>query len=163
MSNEKKLEEILSKNRSKHFENVQNKYQNTLIFMASLFIIGIMLTIVSWDIDTKLEDSLCKSKSLKTSNKIVLCIGITLMVSALSFYSCSTSCDSVIAGVHYVYYIILMFILGIILIVLGSIISSESSKVECVNTASPSIIWGLGLIIVLGCGFYFYTKIKDNL
>ena len=163
MTNEKKLEEILSTNRSKHFENVQNKYQNTLIFMASLFIIGMILTIVSWDIDTKLEDSLCKSKSLKTSNKIVLCIGMILMVSALSFYTCSTSCDSVIAGVHYIYYIILMFILGILLVVLGSIIASESSKVECINTGSTSIIWGLGLIIVLGCGFYFYTKIKDTL
>ena len=137
--------------------------QHTTMFMSTLFIIGIILTIVSWDIDSKLETKKCTSSSLKTSNKIVLCIGVIFMVSSICFYACSTRCNSTITGFHYSFYIFAMLSLGIALIVLGAIISSESSKLECDNTGTPSTIWGLGVVIVIACVMYFYSQYKDKL
>ena len=60
------------------------------VFMISILIIGIILFSVSWDIDNILQKSNCKSSSLKTSNKIVLCISVALIVSSLSFFKCSS-------------------------------------------------------------------------
>jgi drug/metabolite transporter (DMT)-like permease len=149
---------ILDLNTQKYNESA-SKY--TAIFMITLFVIGVILTVISWDIDSKLEDKKCTSKELKTANKIVLCIGIIFIVSSLSFYACSTKCNSSITGFHYNFYIFAMLALGITLIVLGSIISSESSKTpECNNTGNPTIIWGLGTLIVLACGLYFYNEYK---
>lgn len=150
---------IMSRNRQKYTEN-SSKY--TAIFMGTLLIIGIILTVISWDIDSKLENKKCTSTSLKTANKIVLCIGIIFIVSSLSFYTCSTRCNSSITGFHYNFYIFAMLALGITLIVLGSIISSESNKLsECNNSGNPTIIWGLGTVIILACGIYFYNEYKS--
>lgn len=141
---------------------IHKKVQYTSIFMILIFIIGIILTIVSWDIDAKIQKLNCQSSSLKTSNKIVLCIGITFIVSSLSFYVCSTKCGSVIRGYNYMFYILTMLLLGIALIVLGSIISSESSKPECQNTGNPSTIWGLGVIITLLCLSFLFVRYRNN-
>ena len=127
--------------------------------MMSIFIIGIILTVVAWDIDNKIEKLQCTSSSLKTSNKLVLTIGITFIVSSLSFYGCTMKCGDNIKGVHYMVYLVALFILGIVLIVLGSIISSNSVK-ECANAGSPAIIWTLGVFMVLGTGLYFYSEYK---
>jgi hypothetical protein len=135
---------------------------HTTIFMALIFIIGVILTIVSWDIDNKLQNVPCESSSLKTSNKLVLCIGITFIVSAMSFYGCSNKCSNAIVGLHYTVYIIAIFLLGILLIVLGSIISAASTA-ECSNTGNPASIWGLGVIMVLSSITYFYSQYKDGL
>lgn len=143
--------------------NISNMKRYTTIFMAVLFVIGIILTYVSWDIDSKIQDLDCKSRSLKTSNKIVLCIGIILITSTLSFYSCSKSCANTLVGYRHTYYIAIMLLLGLTLIVLGAIISSESSKENCENTASPSIIWVLGVVILISCSFYLYDKFKNKL
>ena len=52
----------------------------------------------------------------------------------------------------------MMFLLGILLIVLGSIIANESTKSECANKGNPTIIWGLGTAIVVSCLAYFFKK-----
>ena len=57
-------------------------------------------------------------------------------------------------------YLISLFLLGIMLIVLGSIISASSVD-ACMNTGSPASIWGMGLLIVLTCLVYFYLKYKS--
>lgn len=142
---------------------ITNMNNYTKIFMFALFIIGFILTYVSWDIDSKIQNLDCKSSSLKTSNKIVLCIGIILITSTLSFYACSESCDKTIIGFRYTYYISIMLLLGIALIILGAIISTESAKENCENAGNPSFIWGLGIIILLSCSFYFFNKYKNKL
>ena len=138
--------------------NKSNMHQHTSIFMIILFIIGVILIVVSWDIDQQLQTLNCQSRALKTSNKLALSIGIVFATSSLAFYSCSRACGSAVSGFHYKIYIIMMFLLGILLIVLGSIIANESTKSECANKGNPTIIWGLGTAIVVSCLAYFFKK-----
>ena len=131
-------------------------------FMFFILFIGIILTYISWDIDNKLQqNSECASANLKNSNKLVLVIGVTFVVSALSFFTCSTNCSNVITAFNFIYYIIALFVLAILLIVLGSIISAESTKSGCSGANSASSIWILGLIIMIICLTYFYYKYKN--
>ena len=132
------------------------------VFMGVIFTIGAVLTTVSWDIESKLEDTTCTSSSLKTANKLALVIGIIFITSSLSFFGCSFNCQSVMSGYSLGVYIMTLFLLGILLIVLGSIISSASID-NCMNTGSPASIWGLGLLIVLTCLTFFYLKYKNTI
>ena len=50
------------------------------LFMIIIFFIGVVLFSISWNIDEKLQDTTCTNKPLKTSNKLVLCIGTILIV-----------------------------------------------------------------------------------
>ena len=138
--------------------NFYNNYNH--IFMIVLFFIGIILTTVSWSIDNKLQDKDCKSASLKSSNKLVLTIGITLIVSSISFFTCTSYTDAKFKDSSLTAYVIIMTVLGIVLIALGSIISSESVD-NCANTGNASNIWGIGLFIVLLSLGYFYLKFKN--
>ena len=63
------------------------------LFMIIIFFIGVVLFSISWNIDEKLQDTTCTNKPLKTSNKLVLCIGTILIVFSLSFFGCSVYCD----------------------------------------------------------------------
>ena len=130
------------------------------VFMGVVFTIGAVLTTVSWDIEAKLENTPCNSSSLKTANKLALVIGIIFITSSLSFFGCSYNCQSVMTGYNLGTYLISLFLLGIMLIVLGSIISASSVD-ACMNTGSPASIWGMGLLIVLTCLLYFYLKYKS--
>lgn len=143
-------------------ENNDIKY--TQVFMITLFIIGIILTIVSWNIDSNLENKVCKSKTLKTLNKIVLCIGIIFIVSSIWFYLCSRKCKNSIHGLHYILYIYAMLILGFVLIILGAIITSESNKyIECNNKKDPPVIWILGTVITITSLVSIYNTYKNDI
>jgi hypothetical protein len=159
LNNNQQLENILSKRRQ---IQAHKQVGHTQLFMSIIFIIGIILTLISWDIDAKIQKLNCPSSSLKTSNKIVLCVGVTFIASSLSFYLCSNKCGSVIRGFNYMVYIISMLLLGVVLIILGAIITSESSKPECSNTGHYSSIWGLGTIIVILCLLFLYMRYRDN-
>lgn len=139
-------------------DSFYNNYNH--IFMIVLFFIGIILTTVSWSIDSKLQETECKSQSLKTSNKLVLTIGVALIVSSISFFTCTSYTDAKFEEYSLTAYVISMLVLGVILISLGSIIGSESTG-ACANTGNPSNIWGIGLFIVLLSLGYFYLKFKN--
>ena len=132
------------------------------VFMGVIFIIGAVLTTVTWDIDAKIESSDCKSVNLKTANKLALIIGIIFLTSSLSFFGCSSRCENVMSGYNILTYIIVLLLLGILLIILGSIISASSID-SCSNSGSIASIWGLGVIIVLSCFIYFYLQYKDHI
>ena len=89
-----KAEQIMDLNKS-------NMHQHTTIFMIILFVIGVILIVVSWDIDQQLQTLNCESRALKTANKLALSIGIVFATSSLAFYTCSRACGSVVAGFHY--------------------------------------------------------------
>ena len=121
------------------------------IFMMLILIIGLILFFVSWDIDNKLQNTDCKSTSLKTCNKIVLCISVALIVSSVSFFNCAKKVNVTSGSAKIDLYTVFMFLFGIVLIVLGSIISTQSVGV-CVNSYNITSIWGLGAFIVLFSG-----------
>ena len=81
------------------------------VFMGVIFTIGAVLTTVSWDIESKLEDTTCTSSSLKTANKLALVIGIIFITSSLSFFGCSFNCQSVMSGYSLGVYIMTLFLL----------------------------------------------------
>ena len=119
--------------------------------MISILLIGLILFSVSWDIDNILQKSNCKSSSLKTCNKIVLCISVSLIVSSICFFQCSSQKNKPFNIENLNLYIMSMFLFGIILIILGSIISAQSVN-ECVNLYNTTTVWGLGVFIILFSG-----------
>ena len=132
------------------------------LFMIIIFFIGIVLFSVAWNIDEKLQNTQCTSTSLKTSNKLVLCIGTILILFSLSFFSCSVYCDKTFdTGPSLLIHIASIFVLGILLVIMGSIISTNSIN-TCVNSGSPTTIWGLGIILVLISLTYFFMKFKNT-
>ena len=136
---------------------MQTKVNYNYIFTMLILMIGVILFFVSWDIDNKLQNTDCKSTSLKTCNKIVLCVSVALIVSSLSFFKTASKL-SVSSGSNKInLYTIFMFLFGIILIVLGSIISTQSVGL-CVNSSNISSIWGLGAFIVLFSGGILATE-----
>jgi len=145
-----KLENILHGNQKK-----QLTYTN--IFRISIFLIGLILFIVAWDIDNKLQKSPCISTSLKTCNKIVLSIGLIFMSTSASFAICSSKCSNSIYGYSAKVYLGSMAVLGITLIILGSIISANSTGL-CKDSGNPTIIWGLGALLLVICVIYFYSE-----
>lgn len=126
------------------------------IFMIVMLFMGILLFYNSWNIDSTLQDKDCKSVQLKTANKVVLCIGLTLIVSSISFFTCTSLSGSKPQEFNFIYYVIALSILGILLIVLGSVMIAGSEEINCQNYGNPSMVLVLGIIIALACGGYFY-------
>jgi hypothetical protein len=79
--------------------------------MGVIFVIGLIVTTTSWDIDSKLQDKNCTSSSLKTANKLALIIGVIFISSSLSFFGCSYKCQSVMSGLNITVYLTSLLIL----------------------------------------------------
>jgi len=125
-------------------------------FMIIIFIIGFILFHTSWNIDAQLQDKTsCNSKILKTHNKIVLCLGLTLIVSSLSFFTCSNYNDKTFSDVSLELYVGGITFLGIMLIYFGLKISGNATG-DC-SVTGGSTIWLLGLFILFA-GLYFFNR-----
>lgn len=130
--------------------------------MIFILFIGIILFYTSWDLDNKIQDKDCKSTALKTANKIVLCIGTTFIVSSLSFFTCSKYTGLEVDNFKLIYYVISLFIFGIVLIVLGSMMSSGANTPGCKDYGNPGSVLAIGIVIVLSCSTYFYLEYKKT-
>jgi magnesium-transporting ATPase (P-type) len=130
-------------------------------FMMVIFIIGFILFHTSWNIDTQLQEKTsCDSKILKTHNKIVLCLGLTLIISSLSFFTCSTYSDKTFSDLSLEIYVGSIAVLGLFLIYFGIQISSSATG-GC-SVTGGSTVWLLGLFILFSSIYYFYRKLKIN-
>lgn len=136
-------------------------------FMIFIFFIGIVLFAISWNIDQKLQSSLCTNTALKTSNKLVLCIGNMLIAFSLSYLGFYFYCNK--EGKHQkgeknenksIIYAMGTFVFGILLIILGIIINVNSIQ-ECNNYGS-STIWGLGSLLVILSVFFIMRSKKEK-
>jgi hypothetical protein len=126
-------------------------HKNNLLILS--FVIGLVLFIVSWNIDNSLQNTECKSTSLKTSNKLVFMISnILLTISTMCLLG---KLDAEIL-LRYVSYITIF--LGLLLIVLGTIINIQSNTDDCVNQAGSGWIWSLGLLLFLLSSVDLYYK-----
>ena len=142
-------------------QNMDMNYNH--IFMTILLFIGLILIGISWNIDSNLSTTNCKSYSLKTANKFVMIIGVMFFTSSICFFGCTSKCSTVIKEFNFMIYVLSMFVLGVILIILGSIISAQSNSVAECSTADATSIWVLGLLIVLTCVGYTGYKYKKNM
>jgi hypothetical protein len=124
---------------------VSEKYKNpSNLFAMAVLVIGITNLIVSWNLDNDIRKfeatncNACKSEELKTSNKILLCLSIFMITSSLYF---------LVAGCSkwfFDYYLTGMIVIGIILVVLGSIISQKIKETGCQVLAPDWLITTLG-------------------
>jgi Kef-type K+ transport system membrane component KefB len=133
--------------------------------MFLIFLIGIILTYSSWNIDAQLDSKNCTDVNLKKSNKGVFVIGIICITSAVSFLICNLSnsnSSNKSLNVNINFYALFILTLGIILMILGSIISSKSVNV-CSNSKSfTTPIWLLGVLMILFSVTYLVVPYKSN-
>jgi hypothetical protein len=137
------------------------KFQLTFnhYFMFLMLILGALLFYSSWDIDAQLQDrKVCVSKDLKTYNKIVLCIGLTLIISSLSFFSCSYFSDRSFSDFTLDIYLGLLILLSIGLIYLGYQISQTSTG-DCA-VGNSNNIWISGLVILILALLFLRRKLN---
>lgn len=138
------------------------------ILMGFLFMIGLLLVVISFQVYNKLTSS-CTSSQLRLNLRIAIGIGSTIMALTLGYGICMKNCNCVIGSVgDYKTYVLLgfMFILGICLSVLtGSIknISNECNiNIGCLTT---NLYW-ISVIQTVIIGFvivyYIYKVIKDK-
>lgn len=138
------------------------------ILMVIILCIGIVLTYSSYKVSVDLESTSCSSAALKRSNRGVMFIGMTFMISSISFFICLSRCECLIETmeVNTAIYGAFMFLLSIVLIVLGSIIHGEAKK-DCSQAVhNAPTIWGMGLLMLLlsgaYLGYYGYTVYYKN-
>jgi len=133
-------------------------------FMVFIGFLGFILTYASWSIGNKLNEKACTSSNLKNSNHAVGILGMTGIVSCISYFICvmRCGCDEVSVsqntGLAIYGYISFILVIGITIIVLGSIIDVES-KGQCKEASKYSgIIWGIGVALVLFSAGFFGFK-----
>ena len=116
--------------------------------MFIIFILGLYLVYTSNKID---NDTLgCDSKNLKNATKSLLLIGVIFIVLFLGHLTCNLNCICAKdRKIQEVVYLLFGLMLGVILIVLSSIIRSESKNEKCQN-ANKSFLFGRGGILTTG-------------
>lgn len=127
------------------------------MLVSFILMLGIFLSVLSWGVDNRLKDKACVSTKLKSANQGVMVIGLIFIVSSISFFICISKCNCSQSGnVNesnvFKGYILFCLVVSIILIVLGSIISSEA-KEECADASKyASGIWIVGVLMFIVFG-----------
>lgn len=137
-------------------------------FMIFIGFLGFILTYASWNIGNKLNKKACLSSDLKNSNHVVGVLGMTGIVSFISYFICvlRCGCDKTSSyqssGLGIYGYLFFVFVIGITVIVLGSIIEKES-KGECKQASKyTGMIWGTGVCLVIFSTSFFGFKAYEQ-
>lgn len=130
------------------------------MIMGGVLILGLILMIGSFGVAASI--GACGSTTIATANRIVVVMATICVVSAISYMVCKTRCqcgDS--EGLDLKIYMGLMMLVGVTLIVLGSIIHADSHDKKNANpeqcekaTKWAPVIWGTGVILFLISGGY---------
>jgi hypothetical protein len=125
--------------------------------------LGIWLLISCFAIDNEISKTNCKDKNLRNANMASVVTSSMLIAISLSFFACSMACDcsgtsNLLISNPYLFCSALL-ILGVMLIVYGSVISSKGSKCGSVDKYAQ-IIWISGILITtvggVAAGSKFY-------
>lgn len=139
--------------------------ENT-IFMMFIFILGFFLTWASWNIQSKLDKATdCTKVNVKRANQGVMVIGLTFIVSSISFYICMTKCHCSGNGRGYSmdFYAVSSLFLGITLIVLGSIIvGGANDACKAVKGTYANMILITGVFMTVICFGYLLLQHGDK-
>jgi hypothetical protein len=119
---------------------------NNSLFCIVLAVLGLFLTVVSLHLSSVIQtSSVCEQEnSLANSNRIVLIIGIVLFMSSLGYLKCNQSLDSNTSDIVFASF---NLALGIVIIVLFAIISSELKKCNATLSSLDSLFIDVGIII----------------
>ncbi len=131
-------------------------------FMSFVVLLGLLMIVVSGRIDSAIGVN-CKSVNLVRANKAVSSIGLIVTTFMLTMMSCLYKCDCskqlssggrLISNINMMYSAVLT-VLGIVLVVLGSIIRSEVKKQGCSEAKkSSNAILSLGVLLTDMSGGY---------
>jgi len=134
------------------------KLTEDIIYVLFL-ILGVITYYISWNIDSSIAETQCKSSSLKTANKLLLTISVILIsISSLSLLGCDQ-----LSTKNKIIYSSVLIVLGILLITLGSIIVSNSgSDSSCSSAHGKGAEWVIvaGIVLLIGSGYSIYSAIE---
>ena len=119
---------------------------NNSIFCIALAVIGLFLTVVSLHLSSVIQtSSVCEQEnSLANSNRIVLIIGIVLFMSSLGYLKCN---QSLVSNTSDIVFASFNLALGIVIIVLFAIISSELKKCNATLSVFDSLLVDIGIVV----------------
>ena len=129
------------------------------IFYILCLILSIITYYISWNIDSSIQETQCKSSALKTSNKLLLTVSTMLIsISALSLIGCDQLSIS-----NKIVYSSLIIVFGILLVTLGSIIVNQS-KSDCSSAKGKGAEWiiVIGLLIIAVSGHDLYKDFTEK-
>ena len=120
------------------------------IFMVLMMVIGILLLILTKRVNDEIKPG-CISEKLRNANRGVLVVGVLLIAIGASNLICEWRCDCSSSSLEsdklILIYSTVVSLLGIVLISLGAVISSESK--DLCNAPSGNSIWQLGIIATI--------------
>lgn len=143
---------------------------NNTFLAVALAVLGLFLTFVSLKLNGVIEsNNVCMTKtSLVNSNRIVLIVGVVLFMSSVGYLVCKRNCSGNLSveSTSDTMFLGFNLVLGIVIIVLFSIISSELNKcnVSLVGMDSGLVIMGIiiGVCATLLSLVVLGKKLYDN-
>jgi len=131
-------------------------------FLIILLALGVALFYLAWSLDAQLEKTTCSNSTIKTSLKLLLCTGVVLITASTTLLANGISTD-----LSQTVFNIVMIVLGIFIIVLGSIIVANSNDGSTTGSNCKIIgadwVWILGVIMVLVSGGAEGSKIYNSM
>ena len=113
----------------------------TQTFMSVIAILGFLMVVISWGIESKING--CEFKNLRNANRFCLVFGAILMTMGVTLFGAQKLHGVKIKSQPFLYDAIIS-LLGFTILVLGSVIRTDTSHTDC-EVAGPA-----GWLIVIG-------------
>ena len=138
---------------------------HNIFFSLSILLLGIILIVSNFNIDNAIK-STCTDDSLHNSNKGILVLAVTAIVFSLSNMTCTWKCDCSNSGaIATELYVGIIFLLGIVLISLGTIIQTKAKKsLTCKNAEvhATAVITAGSLMTAFAGSYLIYVIYTMN-
>ena len=138
------------------------------LFTGFLFIMGLLLMIFSFDIDSRIKKD-CESDDLRKANIGLMIIGTFFVAVASSRFYCMSTCSCTSSSdLSLEMYAGFIFLMSIVLVSLSSIIKSKFSKCDkkSSKSQSPDVLLGISCsLLILSFGYFaslFYESYRGS-
>lgn len=131
------------------------------IFMSSMLVIGLIFFYMASRVRSEIQAQ-CDSDKIRNATTGVMITATILIMASISYFVCVSKCGSGCGDteMYSMAYSSFALLLGIVMIVLGSIISAES-KGPCTATAAGGI-WQLGVVIIIASLVSLYMDVSGD-
>lgn len=137
-----------------------------LLFILLVLVLGLVMCILSIRINKQIAG--CPSTKLGNANRWGLVISVAMIASAISFFLCKWNSPASPSGSMMAHplllYTVFLLVLGIVLIVLGGVMSSEMKKLNCtVGKREVMGVWVMGIVLLLVSLGYMVMRYRKNI